>query len=221
MFLAPAIQLYSLPRFFFQTTRQTKVLRTFFVRLEQLNLKNQKFLKTDVPIARYSIAKYCPLFFSNNEIDESVGNLFCASRAAESKKPKIFKNGRSYRPLFNCKLLPPFFFQTTRQTKVLGTFFVRLEQLNPKNQKFLKTDVPSARYSIVQLATLFLSNNEIDESVGNIFCASRAAESKKPKIFKNGRSQLPLFNCIACHVISFKQRDRRKCWEHFLCVSSS
>ena len=64
------------------------------MRLEQMNPKNQKFLKTDVPIARYSIAKYCPPFFSNNEIDESVGNLFCASRADESKKPKIFKNGR-------------------------------------------------------------------------------------------------------------------------------
>ena len=71
---------------------------------------------------------------------------------------------------------------------MLGTFFVRLEQLNPKNQKFFKADVPSARYSIVKLATFFLSNNEIDESVGNIFCASRAAESKKLKIFKNGRS---------------------------------
>ena len=70
----------------------------------------------------------------------------------------------------------------------MGTFFVRLEQLNPKNQKFFKTVVPSARYSIVKLATFFLSNNEIDESDGNIFCASRAAESKKPKIFKNGRS---------------------------------
>ena len=54
-FLAPAIQLYSLPRYFFQTTRETKVLGTFFVRLEQLNPKNQKFLKTDVPSARYSI----------------------------------------------------------------------------------------------------------------------------------------------------------------------
>ena len=64
------------------------------------------------------------------------------------------------------------------------SFFVHLEQLNPKNQKFFKTDVPSARYSIVQIATLFLSNNEIDKSVGNIFCASRAAESKKPKILK-------------------------------------
>ena len=70
----------------------------------------------------------------------------------------------------------------------MGTFFVRLEQLNPKNQKFLKTDVPSARYSIIYLAALFLSDNEIDEGDGNIFCASRAAESKKPKIFKNGRS---------------------------------
>ena len=181
-----------------------------------MNPKNQKFLKTDVPIARYSIAKYCPPFFSNNEIDESVGNLFCASRAAESKKPKIFKNGRSYRPLFNCKVLPPFFsnneidesvgnlfcasradeskkpkifkngrsyrplfnckvlppffFQTTRQTKVLGTFFVRLEHMNPKNQKFLKTDVPIARYSIAKY----------------------------------------------CPPFFFKQRDRRKCWEPFL-----
>ena len=85
------------------------MLGTFFVRLEQMNPKNQKFLKTDVPIARYSIAKYCPPFFSNNEINESVENLFCASRADESKKPKIFKNERSYRPLFNCKVLPPFF----------------------------------------------------------------------------------------------------------------
>ena len=138
-----------------------------------MNPKNQKFLKMDVPIARYSIAKYCPLFSSNNEIDESVGNLFCASRAAESKKPKIFKNGRSYRPLFNCIAIATFFLQTTRQTKVLGTFFVRLEQLNPKNQKFLKMDVPIARYSIVQLLPPFF----------------------------------------------FKQRDRRKCWEPFLCVS--
>ena len=70
---------------------------------------------------------------------------------------------------------------------MLGTFFVRLEQLNPKNQKFLKTDVPSAAIQLYSFATLFLSNNEIDKSVGNIFCASRAAESKKPKIFKNGR----------------------------------
>ena len=209
-----------LPPFFFQTTRQTKVLGTFFVRLEQMNPKNQKFLKTDVPIARYSIAKYCPLFFSNNEIDESVGNLFCASRADESKKPKIFKNGRSYRPLFNCKVLPPFFFQTTRQTKVLGTFFVRFEQMNPKNQKFLKTDVPIARYSIAKYCPPFFSNNEIDESVGNLFCASRADESKKPKIFKNGRSYRPLFNCKVLPPFFFKQRDRRKCWEPFLCVSS-
>ena len=268
----------------------------------------------DVPIARYSIVQLAPLFFSNNEIDESVGNLFCASRADESKKPKIFKNGRSYRPLFNCKAIAPCFFQTTRQTKVLGTFFVRLAQMNPKNQKFLKMDVPIARYSIVQLATCFFqttrqtkvlgtffvrlaqlnpknqkflkmdvpiarysivqychlfssnneidesvgnlfcasradeskkpkifkngrsyrplfnckaiatcfsSNNEIDESVGNLFCASRAAESKKPKIFKNGRSYRPLFNCIAIATFFFKQRDRRKCWEPFLCVSSS
>ena len=63
--------------------------------------------------------------------------------------------------------------------------------------------------------------NEIDKSVGNIFCASRAAESKKPKIFKNGRSYRPLFNCIACPLFFFKQRDRGKCWEPFLCVSSS
>ena len=185
-----------------------------------MNPKNQKFLKTDVPIARYSIAKYCPPFFSNNEIDESVGNLFCASRADESKKPKIFKNGHSYRPLFNCKVLPPFFFQTTRQTKVLGTFFVRLEQMNPKNQKFLKTDVPIARYSIAKYCPPFFSNNEIDESVGNLFCASRADESKKPKIFKNGRSQRPLFNCKVLPPFFLKQRDRRKCWEPFLCVSS-
>ena len=149
------------------------MLGTFFVRLEQMNSKNQKFLKTDVPIARYSIAKYCPPFFSNNEIDESVGNLFCASRADEFKKPKIFKNGRSYRPLFNCKVLPP-----------------------------------------------FVSNNEIDESVSNLFCASRADESKKPKIFKNGRSYRPLFNCKVLPPFFFKQRDRRKCWEPFLCVSS-
>ena len=147
---------------------------TFFVRLEQLNPKDQKFLKTDVPIDRYSIVKLSTFFFSNNERDESDDNLFCASRAAESKKPKIFKNGRSYRPLFNCIAFHVFF-----------------------------------------------SNNEIDESDGNLFCASRAAESKKPKIFKNGRSYRPLFNCIAFHVFFFKQRDRRKCWEPFLCVSSS
>ena len=56
----------------------------------------------------------CHYFFSNNEIDESVGNLFCASRVAEFKKPKIFENGRSYRPLFNCIACHYFFFQTTR-----------------------------------------------------------------------------------------------------------
>ena len=232
-----------------------------------MNPKNQKFLKTDVPIARYSIAKYCLPFFSNNEIDESVGNLFCASQTDESKKPKIFKNGRSYRPLFNLQSIAPLFFQTTRQTKVLGTFFVRLEQMNPKNQKFLKTDVPIARYSIAKYCPPFFSNNEIDESVGKLFCASRADESKKPKIFKNGRFYRPLFNCkvlppfffqttrqtkvlgtffvrlehmnpknqkflktdvpIAryshakyCPPFFFKPRDRRKCWEPFLCVSS-
>ena len=124
-------------------------------------------------MARYLIAKYCPPFFSNNEIDESVGNLFCASRAAESKKPKIFKNGRSYRPLFNCIACP-----------------------------------------------LFSLNNEIEESVGNLFCAFRVAESKKPKIFKNRRSYRPLFNCKVLPPFFFKQRDRRKCWEPFLCVSS-
>ena len=256
-----------LPPFFFQTTRQTKVLGTFFVRLEQMNPKNQKFLKTDVPIAAIQLQSIAPLFFSNNEIDESVGNLFCASRADESEKPKIFKNGRSYRLLFNCKVLPHFFFQTTRQTKVLGTFFVRLEQMNPKNQKFLKMDVPIACYSIAKYCPPFFSNNEIDESVGNLFCASRADESKKPKIFKNGRSYRLLFNCkvlppfffqttrqtkvlgtffvrleqmnpknqkflktdvpiarysIAkyCRPFFFKQRDRRKCWEPFLCVSN-
>ena len=263
----PLFNLQSIAPLFFQTTRQTKVLGTFFVRLERLNPKNQKFLKTDVPIARYSIAKYCPPFFSNNEIDESVENLFCASRTYESKKPKIFKNGRSYRPLFNCKVLPPFFFQTTRQTKVLETFFVRLEQMNPKNQKFLKTDVPIARYSIAKYCPPFFSNNEIDESVGNLFCASQTDESKKPKIFKNGRSYRPLFNLQSiaplffqttrqtkvlgnffvrlehmnpknqkflktdvpiarysiakyCPPFFFKQRDRRKCWESFLCVSN-
>ena len=216
-----AIQLYSQPPVFLQTTRQTKVLGTFFVRLAQLNPKNQKFLKMDVPIARYSIVQLATCFSSNNEIDESVGNLFCASRADESKKPKIFKNGRSYRPLFNCKAIAPCFFQTTRQTKVLGTFFVRLAQMNPKNQKFLKMDVPIARYSIVQLATCFSSNNEIEESVGNLFCSFRVAESKKPKIFKNGRSYRPLFNCIASHLFFFKQRDRGKCWEPFLFVSRS
>ena len=221
----------------------------------------------DVPIDRYSIVQLATCFSSNNEIEESVGNLFCAFRVAESKKPKIFKNGRSYRPLFNCIAIAPFFLQTTRQRKVLGTFFVRFAQLNPKNQKFLKMDVPIARYSIVQLATCFSSNNEIEESVGNLFCAFRVAESKKPKIFKNGRSyrrysivQLatcfssnneieesvgnlfcafrvaeskkpkifkngrsyrPLFNCIASHLFFFKQRDRGKCWEPFLCVSRS
>ena len=183
-----------------------------------MNPKNQKFLKTDVPIARYSIAKYCPLFFSNNEIDESVGNLFCASRADESKKPKIFKNGRSYRPLFTCKVLPPFFFKQRDRRKCW--FFERLEQMNPKNQKFLKTDVPIARYSIAKYYPPFFSNNEIDESVGNLFCASRSDESKKPKIFKNGRSYRPLFNCKVLPPFFFKQRDRRKCWEPFLCVSS-
>ena len=68
------------------------------------------------------ITKYCPLFFSNNEIDESVGNLFCASRADESKKPKIFKNGRFYRLLFNCKVLPPFFFKQRDRRKCWEPF---------------------------------------------------------------------------------------------------
>ena len=149
-----------------------------------MNPKNQKFLKTDVPIARYSIAKYCPLFF-----------------------------------------------QTTRQTKVLGTFFVRLEQMNPKNQKFLKTqkkcwepflcvsspknqkflktDVPIARYSIAKYCPPFFF-----------------------KIFKNGRSYRPLFNCKVLPPFFFQTtrqtkvlgtfffKQRRKCWEPFLCVSS-
>ena len=69
-------------------------------------------------------------------------------------------------------------------------------------------DVPIDRYSIVQLATCFSSYNEIEESVGNLFCSFRVAESKKPKIFKNGRSYRPLFNCIASHLFFFKQRDR-------------
>ena len=181
-----------------------------------MNPKNQKFLKTDVPIARYSIAKYCPLFFSNNEIDESVGNLFCASRADESKKPKIFKNGRSYRPLFNCKVLPPFFFKQRDRRKCW-----EFEQMNPKNQKFLKRTFLSLAIQLQSITPLFFSNNEIDESVGNLFCASRADESKKPKIFKNGRSYRSLFNCKVLPPFFFKQRDRRKCWEPFLCVSSS
>ena len=67
----------------------------------------------------------------------------------------------------------------------MGTFFVRLEQLNPKNQKFLKTDVPSARYSIVKLATFFLSNNEIDESdEQHFFVRLEQLNPKKPKILK-------------------------------------
>ena len=40
----------------------------------------------------------------------------------------------------------------------------------------------------MNVITMNVITNEIDESVGNIFCASRAAESKKLKIFKNGRS---------------------------------
>ena len=144
------------------------------MRFEQLNPKNQKFLKMDVPIDRYSIVQLFPYFSLNNEIE-----------------------------------------------KVLGTFFMRFEQLNPKNQKFLKMDVPIDRYSIVQLFPYFSLNNEIEKSVGNLFYAFRVAESKKPKIFKNGRSYRPLFNCIAFSLIFFKQRDREKCWEPFLCVSSS
>ena len=211
----------------------------------------------DVPIDRYSIVQLATCFSSYNEIEESVGNLFCSFRVAESKKPKIFKNGRSYRPLFNCIASHLFFFKQRDRGKCWEPFlFVSL-----------KMDVPIARYSIAKYCPLFSSNNEIDESVGNLFCASRAAESKKPKIFKNGRSYRPLFNCIACHLffqttrqtkvlgtffvrlaqmnpknqkflkmdvpiarysiakllppVFFKQRDRRKCWEPFLCVSRS
>ena len=115
-------------------TKKTKVLGTFFVRLEQMNPKNQKFLKTDVPIARYSHAKYCPPFFSNNEIDESVGNLFCASRTDRIQKT-VFKNGRSYRPLF-CKVFPPFFFEQRTRRKCWEHFFVRLEQFESKKPKY-------------------------------------------------------------------------------------
>ena len=92
---------------------------------------------------------------------------------------------------------------------------MRFEQLNPKNQKFLKMDVPIDRYSIVQLFPYFSLNNEIEESVGNLFYAFRVAESKKPKIFKNGRSYRPLFNCIAFVLFFFKQRDREKCCNLF------
>ena len=166
----------------------------------------------DVPIDRYSIVQLFPYFSLNNEIEESVGNLFCAFRVAESKKPKIFKNGRSYRPLFNCIAFSLFFFKQRDREKCWEPFFVRFEQLNPKNQKFLKTDVPIDRYSIVQLFPYFSLNNEIEESVGNLFCAFRVAESKKPKIFKNGRSYRPLFNCIAFSLFFFKQRDRGKQW---------
>ena len=208
-----------LPPFFFKQRDRRKCWEPFLCVFAQLNPKNQKFLKMDVPIARYSIVQLATCFSSNNEIDESVGNLFCASRAAESKKPKIFKNGRSYRPLFNCKAIAPFFLQTTRQTKVLGTFFVRLAQMNPKNQKFLKMDVPIARYSIVQLLPPFFFKQRDRRKCWEPFLCVFAAESKKPKIFKNGRSYRPLFNCKAIAPFFFKQRDRRKCWEPFLCVS--
>ena len=71
------------------------------------------------------------------------------NRVAESKKPKIFKNGRSYRPLF---IAPYFSLNNEIEESVIFCAF-RL----PKNQKFLKTDVPIDRYSL---------NNEIEESVG-------------------------------------------------------
>ena len=73
----------------------------------------------------------------------------------------------------------------------------------------------------VIIMNVIIMNVIIEKGVGNIFCASRVAESKKLKIFKNGRSYRPLFNCIACPLFFFKQRDRGKCWEPFLCVSSS
>ena len=113
-FLSPAIQLQSIAPLLFSNNEIDESVGNLFCASRADESKKPKIFKTDVPIARYSIAKYSPPFFSNNEIDESVGNLFCASRADESKKPKIFKNGRSYRPLFNCKVLPPFCFQTTR-----------------------------------------------------------------------------------------------------------
>ena len=136
----------------------------------------------------------------------------------EQLNPKIFKNGRSYRPLFNCIACPLFFFKQRDRGKCWEPF---LCVSSSWIQKFLKTDVPIDRYSIVSIAPYFSSNNEIEESVGNLFCAFRAAESKKTKIFKNGRSYRPLFNCIACPLFFFKQRDWGKCWEPFLCVSSS
>ena len=151
-----------------------------------MNPKNQKFLKTDVPIARYSIAKYCPPFFCKQRDRRKCWEPFlCVSIQMNRDAQKRF-------PTLSSISL----FQKTKNKK------------RPAIQ-------------LQSIAPLYFSNNEIDESVGNLFCASRADESKKPKIFKNGRSYRPLFNCKVLPPFFFKQRDRRKCWEPFLCVFSS
>ena len=225
------------------------------------NFWKRTFLSTAIQL--YSV----PLFFSNNEIDKSVGNLFCASRVAESKNQKIFENGRSYRPLFNCIACHYFFFKQRDRQKCWEPFLCVSSNCIQKTKNFWKPTFLSTAIQLYSVPLLFFSNNEIDKSVvnlfcasrvavskkpkifengrsyrplfnciachfffsnneidksvGNLFCASRVAESKKPKIFENGRSYRPLFNCIACHYFFFKQRDRQKCCEPFLCVSSS
>ena len=86
--------------------------------------------------------------------------------------------------------------------------------LNSKNNGHTERNCHYFQQTAIQLYSVplfFFSNNEIDKSVVNLFCASRVAESKKIKMFENGRSYRPLFNCIACHYFFFKQRDRQKC----------
>ena len=196
------------------------MLGTFFVRFEQMNPKNQKFLKTFVPIARYSIAKYCPPFFSNNEIDESVGNLFCFFEQMNPKNQKFLKTDVPVARYSIAKYCPPLFFkQRDRRTSVFKNFWF-FGFICSRRTKKVKNTFVSPAIQLQSIAPLYFSNNEIDESVENLFCASRADESKKPKIFKNGRSYRPLFNCKVLPPFFFKQRDRRKCWEPFLCVSS-
>ena len=144
------------------------------------------------------------LFFSNNEIDKSVENLFCASRVAESKKLKIFENGRSYRPLFNCIAFYYFFFKQRDIQKCWEPFLCVSSSWIQKTKNVWKRTFLSTAIQLYSAPLLFFSNNEIDKSVGNLFCASRVAGSKKPKMFENGRFYRPLFNCIACHYFFFQ-----------------
>ena len=166
------------------------------------NVWKRTFLSTAIQL--YSVPL---LFFSNNEIDKSVANIFCASRVAESKKPKMFENGRYYRPLFNCIACYYFFFKQRDRQKCWEPFLCVSSSWIQKTKNVWKRTFLSTAIQLYSVPLLFFSNNEIDKSVENLFCASRVAESKKPKMFENGRSYRPLFNCIACHYF-FVQTTR-------------